>query len=100
MPLHIAARLHALIHGLFRPSDEAETRQLHNKVAALFDRHGLHDPSEREGLITSLAAEVLSEFGVDQTHQQFRPVVHLIGRVFNYEGFFELPETDWSERRS
>lgn len=26
MPVHLAARMHAFVHGMFRPTDEAETR--------------------------------------------------------------------------
>ncbi|MEM9060579.1 MAG: hypothetical protein AAGD13_08955 [Pseudomonadota bacterium] len=63
MALHLAARMHALLHGLFRPSDEAETRGLYDRVrGGLFARHGLLEPRAREQLIAELATEVLAVF--------------------------------------
>jgi len=100
MALDIAARLHAFLHGLFRPSDELETQELYDKVAGLFGRLRLNDASSRDDLIADLADEVLSEFGVDRTHQQFVHVHALISRIFEYENLFVLPEIDWNERRS
>ncbi len=41
MPVHLAARVHAFVHGLFRPTDETETRELYNWVEGLFVRHDL-----------------------------------------------------------
>jgi len=100
MPLHFAARLHAFLHGLFRSSDELETRELYDKAAGLFRRLGMEDAESRDDLIADLASEVLAEFGIDKTHQQFVHVHTLINRIFVYEGLFVLPKIDWSERRS
>ena len=55
MPLHLAARMHAFVHSLFRPSDALETRQLYNKVERLFARHGLLREDAEPELITDLA---------------------------------------------
>jgi len=100
LTLEIAARLHAFLHGLFRPSDELETRELYDKVAGLFARLGLNDETSRNELNADLAGEVLAVFGVDQTHSQFVPVHALINRIFDYENLFVLPRINWSERRS
>lgn len=100
MPLHVAARFHAFVHGLFRPSDEAATRELYDKVAGQFAGHGLSGPTARTELSTELASEVLAAFGADAEHAQFEPVYELIARLFDYEDLFHLPAIDWTERRS
>ena len=100
MPLHLAARLHAFAHGLFRPSDEAETRELYNKVERYFDQHGLRDETGRTKLIRSLAEDILAAFGLPPDHSQFHPVAALVERIFDYEGLILLPRVDWSNRYS
>jgi hypothetical protein len=100
MALHLAARLHAFVHGLFRSSDELETRALYAKVASLFADHGLNEDGDRTELIASLVAEVADDFDIDADHPQFRPLTLFVQRLFDYEGLFLLPEVDWSERHS
>ena len=100
MPLHVAARFHAFVHGLFRPSDEAETRELYDRVARLFARHGLQGSTARAELCIELAADVLTAFGVDAQHAQFEPIYQQIADLFDYEELFHLPTIDWTERRS
>jgi len=62
MPLHIAARLHAFVFGLFRPNDKTETLELYSRVVAMFDRHELRSLDARLELINEIAADVLAEF--------------------------------------
>ncbi|MGJ8530037.1 type IV secretory system conjugative DNA transfer family protein [Maritalea sp.] len=100
MPLHFAARMHAFVHGLFRPSDEAETRQLFNRVAAMFESHGLGDADARLDLVHEIAADVLTAFEIPQIHPQVAVAQRLADRFFDYENLFVMPEVDWSERRS
>ncbi len=100
MPLHVAARMHAFVHGLFRPSDERETRELYNEVERLFAEHGLKDAAGRADVAPWLSTDVLAAFGVDDDHRQRRPIERLIGRILDYENLFVLPSVDWSRRYS
>lgn len=100
MALHLAARMHAFVHGLFRPSDEAETRALYDRVERHFDRHGLMEPAAREQLIAGLAIEVLAGFEQPGNHPQRTVIERLITRLFAYEGLWQLPTVDWSIRHS
>ena len=100
MPLHVAARMHAFVHGLFRPSDERETRELHENVQRLFAEHGLEDAAARDDVAAWLSTDVLAAFGVDADHGQRIPIKRLIGRIFDYENLFVLPSVDWSRRYS
>ncbi|WP_417519749.1 type IV secretory system conjugative DNA transfer family protein [Minwuia sp.] len=100
MPLHLAARTHAFIHGLFRPGDLQEVQSLHDDVRRLFRRHGLLQPQGRDGLVQNLATEVLLRLGLPETHVQRETVAGLIDRCLAYETLFILPETGLSARAS
>lgn len=100
MALHLASRMHAFVHGLFRPSDEAETRALHARVARMFAEHGLSESEDRAKLVADLATEALAAFNQLPDHPQRKPLERLVGRLFEYESLFELPGINWSYRRS
>ncbi|MEM7545372.1 MAG: type IV secretory system conjugative DNA transfer family protein [Pseudomonadota bacterium] len=100
MALHFAARLHAFVHGLFRPSDEAETRALYERVRRQFLAHDLLSEAGQETLRNELIADLLRVFELDADHPQFEIIYRLVDRVFAYEGLFVLPEIDWTERHS
>ncbi len=100
MPLHLGPRWHAFTHGLFRSSDEAETRMLFDRVYGLFERHGLTLDGAREGLVADIAIGVLAAFGLEPDHRQAGPVAILIARLLDDEQMFVLPEINWTERRS
>ena len=100
MPLHLAARMHAFVHGLFRRSDRAETRSLYRRVKRLFARNGVLESSDRRELIVQLTIDVLASFDLSGGHPQVDHIFGLIARVFEYEQLFVLPAIDWSERRS
>ena len=100
MPLHAAARMHALVNGLFRPSDKAETRALHGEVEALFAHHGLLEDGARKALCRMLADDLLAAFALPPDHPQREPVRAMLLRLFDYEGLFVLPRVDWEARLS
>ena len=81
--LEIAARLHAFLHGLFRPTDEAETRMLFDKVERLFVRTKLDEPRGRELLIETLTEHVLDSFGCRADHPQRAVVSSFISQIFD-----------------
>ncbi len=100
MPLHLAARMHAFVYGLFQPDDRAETRLLYNNVEQLLSQHGWLGDQHRADSIVSIAHEVMKAFGADHDHPQVLPVAHMIGRILNYENLFYLPKVNWTERLS
>lgn len=100
MRLHLAARMHAYVHGLFRPKDEAETRLLWQKVERAYSEHDLDDSDVRDELITRMAATVLRSCDLDVQDQLAPHVVKLITRLFDYEQLLALPQIDWTAKRS
>lgn len=100
MPLHAGPRLHAFLHGLFRPSDLALTRELYERVERQFARHGLGTEAGREGLIGELTARVADAFGLSEDHPQRSQIAAFVSAIFEYEALFRLPRIDWSERHS
>ena len=55
---NLSARLHAFLHGLFRPSEETLTREVFDQLAALSESHGLSTEAGREVLIKNIADDV------------------------------------------
>ncbi|MEM8793407.1 MAG: type IV secretory system conjugative DNA transfer family protein [Pseudomonadota bacterium] len=100
MALHLAARIHAFLHGLFKPSDKRETRALFDRVAGVFARHGLGDPAKRERLTIDLAEEVLAAFGQPPDHPQRLVISRLVAQILKSEELWQLPDIDWSRRHS
>ena len=100
MPVHLAARMHAFVHGMFRPTDEAETRELYNRVEGLFVRNDLRGDADRKQLVNKLTQHVLDNLEIASEHVQAEVIHHLIGRLLDYEGLFVLPRIDWSVRHS
>ena len=94
---HIAARLHAFVHGLLRPTDAAESRALYDATAALFAEHGLHTEDGRDEYLRQRFITVAAEFGVGANHPQFTPLVLLIRRLL--ADHLILPDIDWNEKR-
>lgn len=77
-----------------------ETRELFDRVQAMFARAGLSRDDDREALIVDIATGVLATFDLSIDHRQAIPIVNLVGKLLDYEDMFHLPEIDWSERRS
>ncbi len=98
--LHVGARLHAFVHGLFRPSDYALTHELYTKVKAQFDGYSLCTSDGQDRLADALADAVLEACGLSNDHPQRGTVINLIERLCEYEGFFQLPRIDWSDRHT
>ena len=100
MPLHLSARLHAAVHGIFRPKNEKIVRALHQKIAAQFALHGLQSANGRNALIADIALDVASQFGLEQDDERTLVIVKLVKCLFDYEGLFLLPEADWSQKHT
>lgn len=92
--IHAAARLHAFVHGLFRPSDEVETRELYDRVSRLAHEHRVLDAAGRARLAKRIAE--LADVAAGN-----RDIVEaLAAHLIDDEKLFSLPVIDWGERRS
>lgn len=98
--IHLAARAHAFVNGLFRPSDATVTRELYDQVAKRLASAGLKDDEGRVRVAVRIAEEVLARFDRVPPDADAGDLAKLVLRVFDYEGMFELPLVDWSERMS
>ena len=56
--MHLYARLHAFLHGLFKPSEAALTREVFDQLSTLSETHGLSTKGGREALIESIGDDV------------------------------------------
>ncbi|MEN3976601.1 type IV secretory system conjugative DNA transfer family protein [Emcibacter sp. SYSU 3D8] len=98
--IHLAARLHAFVYGLFQPSDEAAARQLHREVRSLLAEHGLSRPAGRRELALSLAQEAVRMTGLPGQDHAIDVLTALALKLFDYESLFILPDFAFSGRRS
>jgi hypothetical protein len=98
--IHLAARLHALLHGLFRPGERAAALELHGKVERMFRQRDLATEDDRKSLAHGIAEDVIDVFERPPAAPDLQSLSKLILRVFDYEEMFVLPRFDWSERHS
>ncbi len=92
--------MHAFVHGLFRSSDEAETRELHRRVKALFRAVGLDPASAQADVAITAASRAANALRIAPGHPQQRVIEQLAIDLLSAEGHFTLPEITWSEKRS
>jgi hypothetical protein len=100
MVWRIGARVHALVHGLFKPSESELVRQLYGELASRFRDIGLVEATERDEYIRDLAREVAAHFAIPRSHPQAELIHELTERLFEYEALLVLPEIDWSQSRT
>lgn len=98
--LHLGARLHAFVHGLFRRSDLTETQVLHEAVRSRFVALGVDAETGRADLAAYLSDELRASLGIPVDTEQAGVVERFVSRLFEYEGLFVLPSVDWSRQRS
>ncbi len=98
--IHLSARAHAFVNGLFRQSDATVTRELYDRVAGLFAAAGLTEESDRIGLAQTIAADVLASFGRVPPDADAAAIADLVRRIFDYEQMFVQSVVDWTERKS
>jgi hypothetical protein len=86
--MHVHARLHAFFHGLFRPSEATLTREVHDAVVALAERHRVANEDGRQALATRIATDACSRVGGN-------PDTRLVGEIakalLDYEDMFVVP---------
>jgi hypothetical protein len=90
--IHLAARVHAFINGLFRPNDESLTRELHGRVAEQFKTANLNEEGGRERLAEIIADDVFASF--ENVPSGADNIADLVRRLLDYEGLFVLPAID------
>jgi len=100
MVWRVGARVHAFVHGMFKPGEAELVRQQHTALASLFRSHGIADHLGRAQLISTLADNVSARLEIPAGHAQADLVHALISEVFDYEGLIQLPAIDWDEPRT
>lgn len=100
MVWRVGARVHAFVHGMFKPSEAELVRQQWSDVADLFRQLGISELAGRAHLIAVLAENVRDRLEIPADHEQATLIHGLIAELFEYEGLFQLPEIDWSETRT
>ena len=98
--LHIGPRVHAFVNGLFRPSDEQETRALYERVRRLFEEHGLDREDAQADLAVAIARQSIGAETGGNSRARYEALADLTLAAFDYEDMFVLPDIDWTERRS
>ena len=96
----VAARLHAYVHGLFRPTDKAETQALYQRIQAEYRKLGLHNPAVREQVELRLTAKVLNRLGLQVDEGFGIAAADFIFGAIAYENLFELAPINWNVKRS
>ena len=96
----LAARMHAFVHGLFRPSDADLTKALFDKVAVLFRQHDLAGQDGRVRFVWRIANAVIERCDVDLTDDERIDLATLMLRLLDYEDMFVLPKVDWTASHS
>lgn len=99
MPIHFGPRLHKLTHSLFKTRDEVETHELFTKVAAKIEDAGIREPEDRHVAISDLSHWVCQALEIEADSKPYEQISKLVHRLVDYEGFWCLPEIDWSQKR-
>lgn len=100
MVWRVGARIHAFVHGLFKPSEAELVRQVWEELASLFQQAGLSETSDRSRLISVIAEDVQERFGIPSSHAQADLIREFVERLFDFEGLLLLPEVDWGQTRT
>lgn len=98
MGLHLNARMHAFVHGLFRSGEDIQTARLHAQASSLQASLGIASESGRRSLVAIIAGNVRTHFGIAPDHPQAAIIEHLVGQCLDHEGLFLLPAYDPGEK--
>ena len=101
MPFHLGARLHAWWHGLWRPTEAAETEARYWETERLFADIGIESDTGRAALIATIAEEVCERLSIPPRHEQAMVAHHLVTALFDFDSLFVLPRIDdWYTKRT
>lgn len=98
MALHLSARMHALVHGLFRSSEDVQTAGLHGEVSRLQASLGVDTDSGLNSLVAIIGENISSHFGIGLDHPQAVVIGRLVKQFLQYENLFVLPAFDPNQR--
>src|SRR5579863_5072798 len=98
MALHLSARMHALMHGLFRSSEDAQTAALHDEVSRLQSSVGANTASGLNSLAVFVGENISTHFGIGLDHPQALVIRGLVRQFLQYEKLFVLPAYDPNQR--
>ncbi|MCR4332135.1 MAG: hypothetical protein NUV34_05445, partial [Sulfuricaulis sp.] len=98
--MHLYARLHALLHSLFRPSEAALTRDIFDATMSLLRQHGLAHEAGRDALVQWITEGVIERLRDDADRLERDAIGKLVTALLDYEQMFLVPPIDWSELRS
>ncbi|WP_421839693.1 type IV secretory system conjugative DNA transfer family protein [Novosphingobium sp.] len=100
MVWRVGARVHAFVHGLFKPSEAELVLRQWDEVAQLHEQLGIADPSGKEHLAAILAETVCDHIGIPEDHEEATRAHRLIVELLNFDALFVLPVIDWSQTRT
>lgn len=100
MVWRVGARIHAFVHGLFKPSEAELVQAQYDALAEQFREIGVAEPTERDEYIRDLAREVATHFAIPPSHPQADLIHELTQRLFDYEEMLVLPDIDWTQPRT
>jgi hypothetical protein len=100
MVWRLGARIHAFVHGLWKPSEAELVRQQWHELANLFREAGIAHEGGRQHLIAVIAGNVADRLVVPTGHAQADLIHAFVAELFEYEGLFLLPEVDWKQLRT
>jgi hypothetical protein len=100
MVWRVGARIHAFVHGLFKPSEVELVQAQYHALVGRFRESGLSEPAERAEYIRDLAREIATHFAIPRSHPQADLIHELTERLFDYEEMLVLPTIDWTQPRT
>ena len=98
--IHLAARLHAFVYGLFKPHPRSIALSAYEEVEDALAQHGLTNEGARAELARRLMDEVLRRVEGPHSPEFEETARHYAEATLAYEGLFELPKFDWSKSHS
>jgi hypothetical protein len=98
MALHLGARMHALVHGLFRSSEDVQTAGLYDEVSLLQASVGADTASGLNSLAAFIGENISNHFGIGLDHPQAMMIGRLVRQFLQYENLFVLPAFDPNQR--
>jgi hypothetical protein len=100
MVWRVGARVHAFVHGLFKPSEAELVRAQYEALAEQFREIGLAKPGQLDDYVGNLGRQVAAHFAIPRPHPQAALIHELTKRLFDYESLLVLPDIDWTQTRT
>ncbi|GLQ35987.1 hypothetical protein GCM10007939_22710 [Amylibacter marinus] len=95
MPLHLGARLHAMLNGIGQPSEHLELVRLYKDVEAKLKSERIFSQAQRINFAKEISETVIEALGVIDDVQKVEDVNNLVLGLLDYESLFKLPYVDF-----